>query len=41
MVQFIDAAAMELFAFYRQYDLDGKKDWEDIDIAGLGGRVKF
>ncbi len=42
IVQNIDAAALELFLFYRQYSLDrDAEDFEDINIAGLGGRVKF
>ncbi len=42
VVQNIDIAALELFAFYRQYSLDRDgDDFEDIDLAGLGGRVKF
>lgn len=42
VVQNIDRAALELFLFYRQYSLDRDgKDFEDINIAGIGGRVKF
>ncbi|MFQ5765573.1 MAG: hypothetical protein ACE5GT_11640, partial [Rhodospirillales bacterium] len=42
VVQNIDLAALELFAFFRQYSLDRDgEDFEDINIAGIGGRVKF
>ena len=42
VVQNIDIAALELFAFYRRYSLDRDgEDFEDIDLAGFGGRVKF
>lgn len=42
VVQHIDRAALELFAFFRQYDLDRDgEDFEEINIAGIGGRVKF
>ena len=42
LVQNIDKVAMELFAFYRQYDLDRPgTSFEQINLAGVGGRVKF
>ncbi len=44
IVQHVDRAALELFAFFRQYSLDRdgeEEDFEDINIAGIGGRVKF
>ena len=41
-VQFIDKAALELFAFYRQYELDRPgASFEDINLGGIGARVKF
>ena len=41
-VQNIDRAALELFSFFRQYNLDRPgTDFEAIDLAGLGARVKF
>ncbi len=42
VVQKIDAAALELFAFYRNYSLDRDgSDFEDINIGGIGARMKF
>ena len=42
VVQNIDAAALELFAFYRNYSLDRTgSDFEDINIGGIGARMKF
>ncbi len=42
VVQNIDKAGAELFAFYRQYDLDRTgSSFEEIDLGGIGGRVKF
>ena len=42
VVQNIDKAGAELFAFYRQYDLDRTgSDFEEIDLGGIGARVKF
>ncbi|MFQ6017062.1 MAG: porin [Kiloniellaceae bacterium] len=41
-VQHIDRAALELFGFFRQYDLDRPgTDFEAINLAGFGARVKF
>ena len=41
-VQNIDRAALELFGFYRRYDLDRTgANFEDIDLGGIGARVKF
>ncbi len=41
-VQHIDRAALELFAFFRQYDLDRPgTDFEAINIGVIGARVKF
>jgi hypothetical protein len=42
VVQNIDKAATELFLFYRQYELDRTgSNFEEIDLGGIGGRVKF
>ena len=42
IVQNIDAAALELFAFYRNYSLDRPgSNFEDINIGGIGARMKF
>ncbi len=42
MVQNIDAAALELFAFWEVniLDRDGD-DFENINIGGIGARMKF
>ena len=42
VVQNIDAAALELFAFWEinMLDRDGE-DFEDINIGGIGARMKF
>ncbi len=42
MVQNIDAAALELFAFWElnMLDRDGT-DFENINIGGIGARMKF
>ena len=41
-VQNIDNAGTELFAFYRQYDLDRTgSNFEAIDLGGFGARIKF
>ncbi len=41
-VQKIDKAGAELFAFYRQYELDRPgASFENIDLGGVGARVKF
>ena len=41
-VQKIDIASTELFAFFRQYNLDRPgADFETIDLGGVGARVKF
>jgi ABC-type sugar transport system substrate-binding protein len=42
VVQNIDAAALELFAFWELNSLDRDgKDFEDINIGGIGARMKF
>ena len=42
MVQNIDAAALELFAFWELNSLDrDDEDFEDINIGGFGARMKF
>jgi len=42
VVQYIDAAALELFAFWEinMLDRDGT-DFDDINIGGIGARMKF
>ncbi len=41
-VQNIDKAAAEVFAFYRQFDLDRTgSNFEEIDLGGIGVRMKF
>ncbi len=42
MVQNINAAALELFAFWEinMLDRDGS-DFDDINIGGIGARMKF
>ena len=40
-VQNIDKVSTELFAFFRQYDLDRTgADFEPINLGGIGARVK-
>ena len=42
VVQNIDAAALELFAFWELNSLDRDgEDFEDINIGGIGARMKF
>ena len=42
IVQNIDAAAVELFIFFRQYALDSPgTDFDDINLGGFGARMKF
>jgi predicted porin len=42
IVQNIDAAALELFAFWELNSLDrDDEDFEDINIGGIGARMKF
>jgi predicted porin len=42
VVQNIDKVATEVFAFFRQYDLDRTgTGFDDINLFGVGGRVKF
>lgn len=41
-VQNIDKAGTELFAFFRQYDLDRTgSNFEEINLGGIGARIKF
>ncbi len=41
-VQNIDDAGAELFAFFRQYDLDRTgENFEEINLGGVGARIKF
>ncbi len=42
VVQNVDAAGAELFAFFRQYELDRTgSSFEDLDLGGIGARIKF
>ena len=41
-VQNIDAAGAEIYAFFRQYDLDrAGQNFEEINLGGAGARIKF
>lgn len=41
-VQNVDRIGAEIFAFFRQYDLERTGEtFEEINIGGLGARVKF
>lgn len=41
-VQKIDKVGAEVFAFYRRYDLErAGANFEEIDLVGIGARVKF
>ena len=42
VVQNIDDVGTELFAFFRQYDLDRTgENFEEINLGGVGARIKF